>query len=229
MEFNFMHFWLLGLVQNRLFSTELTDWQKGVTGCRNGYPMSADFPYRTRRTIKPALMDSSREIAHELLIEILEDAHWAPTHGLNQPWRFHVFTSEARTRLAGALQTLYDQTTRVNELRAEKRAKLRENCLQAQAIIAIAAHSEHGGKISRLDELCATACAVQNLLLSAHQRGLGSFWATPPVACSPEFTTWLGLDSTHRSLGLVFLGYPKERPTPSIRVPLEERVTFHSA
>jgi nitroreductase len=192
-----------------------------------GYSMSADFPYRTRRTIKPVLMDSSREIAHDLLVEILEDAHWAPTHGLTQPWRFHVFTHEARTRLAGALQTIYDQITSVAETRPEKRAKLRDNCLQAHAVVAVAAHSEAGGKISRLDELCSTACAVQNLLLSAHQRGLGSFWATPPVACSQEFTAWLGLDSAHCSLGLVFLGYAKDSPAPSVRVPLEERITFH--
>jgi nitroreductase len=189
--------------------------------------MSADFPYRTRRTIKPALMNSSREIAHELLVEILEDAHWAPTHGLTQPWRFHVFTSQARTRLANALQTIYDQITPVTEVRPDKRAKLSDNCLQAPAVVAVAAHSEPGGKISRLDELCSTACAVQNLLLSAHQRGLGSFWATPPVACSQEFTTWLGLDSTHCSLGLVFLGYAKDSPAPPIRVPLEKRITFH--
>jgi nitroreductase len=182
--------------------------------------MFTDFPYRTRRTVKPALMDSSREITRDLLLEILEDAHWAPTHGLTQPWRFHVFTGEARARLADALQTLYDQLTPVAEIRPEKRATLRENVNQAQAIVAVAAHLEAGGKVSRLDELCSTACAVQNLLLSAHQRGLGSFWATPVVACSQEFTAWLGLDSNHCSLGLVFLGYPKEGPTPrSIRVP----------
>ena len=192
--------------------------------------MCTDFPYRTRRTVKPALMDSSREIAHDLLLEILEDAHWAPTHGLTQPWRFHVFTGEARPRLADALQNLYDQITPAAEIRLEKRSKLRENLIRAQAIIAIAARFEVGGKVSRLDELCGTACAVQNLLLSAHQRGLGSFWATPPVACSEEFTAWLGLDSTHCSLGLVFLGYPKEIPPPSsTRVPLKERVTFHSS
>jgi nitroreductase len=191
--------------------------------------MSPEFPYRTRRTVKPALMDSSREIARDLLLEILEDAHWAPTHGLTQPWRFHVFTGEARTRLADALQTLYDQITPAAEIRPEKRAKLRENSNQAGAVIAIAAHFETGGKISRIDELCSTACAVQNLLLSAHQRGLGSFWATPPVACSQEFIAWLGLDSSHCSLGLVFLGYPKEWPSSgSIRVPLEERITFHN-
>jgi nitroreductase len=192
--------------------------------------MSTEFPYRTRRTIKPALMDGSREIAHELLVEILEDAHWAPTHGLTQPWRFNVFTGEARTRLADALETLYDQITPAIDVRPEKRAKLRQSLHQAKAIVAVAAHVELGGKISQLDEICGTACAVQNLLLSAHQRGLGSFWSTTPVACSREFTDWLGLDSTHRSLGLVFLGYPKEGAAPkSSRVPLKERVTFHGA
>ena len=191
--------------------------------------MSVDFPYRTRRTVKPSLMDSSREIAHELLVEILEDAHWAPTHGLTQPWRFHVFTGRARIRLAEALEALYDEITPLAQVRSEKRAKLRENVEQAQAVVTIATHLETGGKISRLDELCATACAVQNLLLSAHQRGLGSFWSTPPVACSQEFNAWLGLDSADCSLGLVFLGYPQEGLAPkSIRVPLEQRVTFHS-
>jgi nitroreductase len=189
--------------------------------------MSADFPYRTRRTVKPDIMDSSREIARELLLEILEDAHWAPTHGLTQPWRFHVFTGQARARLAEVLQSLYDRITPVTEVRPEKRAKLGDNCLHASAVVAVVAHSEPAGKISRLDELCSTACAVQNLLLSAHQRGLGSFWATPPVACSQEFTTWLGLDAADCSLGLVFLGYAKGSPAPSIRLPLEKRITFH--
>jgi nitroreductase len=189
-----------------------------------------DFPYRTRRTVKPDSMDSSREIARGLLLEILEDAHWAPTHGLTQPWRFHVFVGEARNRLADALKTLYDQITPAAEVRAEKRAKIGKNSTQAQAAIAVVAHLEAGGKVSKLDEICSTACAVENLLLSAHQRGLGSFWATPPVACSQEFVAWLGLDSSYCSLGLIFLGYPKEGSEPkSIRVPLEERVTFHSS
>jgi nitroreductase len=190
---------------------------------------SPDFPYRTRRTVKPDSMDPSREIAGDLLLEILEDAHWAPSHGLTLPWRFHVFTGEGRNRLADALQTLYDQVTPTTEVQAKKRAKLQANSKQAQAVIAVVAHLEAGGKVSKLDELCSTACAVQNLLLSAHQRGLGSFWATPPAACSQEFVAWLGLDSTYCSLGLVFLGYAKEGSEPkSNRVPLEERVTFHS-
>lgn len=190
--------------------------------------MPSSFPYRTRRTIKPAQMDARREVPRELLVEMLEDAHWAPTHGLTQPWRFHVFAGDERARLAGELQSLYDRTTPQGDVQPEKRAKLRDGVLQAPVCIAVSALTESGGRISRQDELCATACAVQNLLLSAHQRGVGSFWSTPPVACHPEFTRWLGLDPRHTSIGLVYLGYPKDGVAPkSVRVPLSERVIFH--
>jgi nitroreductase len=189
--------------------------------------MAPSYPYRTRRTIKPAQMDG-REVTREVLLDILEDAHWAPTHGLTQPWRFHVYTGEGRERLADALQSLYDQTTPAAEARPDKRAKLRAGPLQAPVVIAVAALTESGGRITALDELCATACAVQNLLLSAHQRGLGSFWSTAPVSCSREFTSWLGLDSGYLSLGLVYLGHAAAGTAArSSRVPLEERVTFH--
>jgi nitroreductase len=175
-------------------------------------------------------MDTSRDVAHELLVEILEDAHWAPTHGLTQPWRFHVFVGDGRIRLADALQSLYDETTPRGEARPEKRAKLRDGVLQAPVCIAVAALTESGAKISKMDEICATACAVQNLLLSAHQRGVGSYWSTPPVACSSGFAKWLGLDSRHTPMGLVYLGYAKDGDPPtSTRLPLEERVTFHGA
>jgi len=133
--------------------------------------MAPSYPYRTRRTIKPAQMDG-REVTREVL--------------------------------------------------------LRAGPLQAPVVIAVAALTESGGRITALDELCATACAVQNLLLSAHQRGLGSFWSTAPVSCSREFTSWLGLDSGYLSLGLVYLGHAAAGTAArSSRVPLEERVTFH--
>jgi nitroreductase len=42
--------------------------------------------FRTRRSLKPLAMDPARPLPREVLLELLEDAHWAPTHGLNQPW-----------------------------------------------------------------------------------------------------------------------------------------------
>jgi len=191
--------------------------------------MPESFPYRTRRTIKPHQMDGARDVGEGLLREILEDAHWAPTHGLTQPWRFNVFTGPARQRLADELGKLYDRLTPTPERRPEKRSKLGAYVLEAPVVIAVAARVDPSGRITELDEMAATACAVQNLMLSSHQRGLGSYWSTAPVTCAPEFAAWLGQDASHRPMGLVYLGYAREGVAPvSSRVPLDERVVIHS-
>lgn len=187
--------------------------------------------FRTRRSVKPAAMDCAREVPRALLAEILEDAHRAPTHGLTQPWRFHVFTGAARARLGDGLQAIYDRTTPEAARNADKRAKLGATPRLAPVAIAVAARVEPNGKIPEVEEIAATSCAVENLLLSAHERGLGAYWSTPPAAMSAEFAAWLGLDATHRALGLVYLGYPLAgEPAPlSPRRPLADNVAFHDA
>ncbi len=188
--------------------------------------------YRTRRSIKPLAMDPQREVSRELVMALLEDAHWAPTHGLTQPWRFQVFaTPAARARLADGLLSIYDATTPAAKRDEQKRAKLAAAPRHAPVVIAVAARVEPGGKIPEWEEVAAVSCAAQNLMLSAHEHGLGSYWSTPPAACCVEFARWLGLDETHRMLGLVYLGWPADgQPTPqSVRAPLAERVTWHEA
>lgn len=186
--------------------------------------------FRTRCSVKPASMDPARAVPRELLTEILEDAHRAPTHGLTQPWRFHVFTGAGRARLAAGLQALYDRVTPAGARNEDKRAKLGATPLLAPAVIAVLYRVEPGGKIPEIEEVAATACAVENLLLSAHSRGLGAYWSTPPAAMSAEFAAWLGLDAAHRALGLVYVGYPLEGKSPvlSPRNPLAGHVVFHS-
>ena len=174
-------------------------------------------------------MDPSREVSRELILEILADAHWAPSHGLTQPWRFHVFSGASRERLAEALPRLYDQVTPEAARQPEKRARLGGAPRLAPLAIAVAARVAPHGPIPEIEEIAATACAVQNLMLSAHSHGLGSLWSTPPVTLSSEFAAWLGLDATHRALGLIYLGYPQSGalPAPSPRHPLTDHVFFH--
>ncbi|MGA0408414.1 MAG: nitroreductase family protein, partial [Limisphaerales bacterium] len=66
---------------------------------------------RSRRSIKPNLMDPDKPVDPMLLDTLLENANWAPTHGLTEPWRFTVFTGTARRKLAGFLQGLYQVLT----------------------------------------------------------------------------------------------------------------------
>lgn len=187
--------------------------------------------FTERRTLKPAAMDGGREVPRVILNEILADAHRAPTHGLTQPWRFHVFTGAARARLAGGLQEVYDAITPAAARNEDKRAKLDASPRLAAAAVAVAARVEPGGKIPVIEEIAATACAVENLMLSACGKGIGSFWSTPPAAMSAEFGAWLGIDAAHVMLGVVYLGYAKPggEASTSPRVPLAERVVFHDA
>jgi nitroreductase len=189
--------------------------------------------YRARRSLKPLAMDPAREIPRALVTELLEEARWAPTHGLTQPWRFHVFAAPAaRARLADTLQEIYDVITPPPRRDADKRAKLGAAPRHAPVVIALFAKVEPAGKIPEWEEIAAVSCAAQNLLLSAHERGLGSYWSSPLPACSPEFARRLDLDpETHRALGLLYLGWPlPDQPAPrSTRAPLAERVTWHEA
>ena len=185
--------------------------------------------FRTRRTVKPPFMEQ-RPIPRKLLLEILEDAHWAPTHGLTCPWRYEIFEGDSRVTLGQALVTIYDQITAPSEIREDKRAKLAKLPAMAPVCITVAVSAPPGGKISEMDEIAAACCSVQNLLLSAHQKGIGSFWASPTAACSSLFAEWLNLDpKTHKGLGIIYLGYPKAENATAIppRVPLLERVRFH--
>jgi nitroreductase len=131
--------------------------------------------------------------------------------------------------LGDGLQELYDRVTPEGARNEEKRTKLGATPRLAPVIIAVAARVTPNGKIPEVEELLATACAVQNLMLSAHAKGLGSYWSTPPVTLKPEFAAWLGWDATHRPLGLVYLGYVLSGKAPAAPLgnALTAHVTFH--
>ncbi len=183
---------------------------------------------RTRRSWKPAAMDPARDVPRPLVERLLANAGWAPTHGLTEPWRFHVFTGAARARLAAELPRVYDEVTPSAEVRPEKRAKLGVVFGQAPVVIALACAHTPGGKIPEIEDLLAVACAVQNLHLSAHAAGLAGMWSSPPLVYADAVKPVLDLGPQERCLGFFFLGWPQPgAPVPtSRRAPLGEKVRW---
>ncbi|MEN3939889.1 nitroreductase [Prosthecobacter sp. SYSU 5D2] len=184
---------------------------------------------RQRRSIKPVDMDAARPVETVLLTELIENATWAPNHGMTEPWKFHVFSGSSRQRLADGLSTLYQQTTPASEFREDKLQKMGSNPLLAPVIIACVMERSGGGKIPEMEEIEAVSCAMQNLMLSATAAGLGSFWSSPPVLDTAEFQNWLGIRSQDRCLGLLYLGWPKPGFTwpRSARQPVAGKITWH--
>ena len=183
---------------------------------------------RHRRSIKPAGMDPAKAIDRAVLMTLLENATWAPSHGLTEPWRFRVYEGAAREGLADNLQRIYRDVTPAAEVREDKFAKLRDNVLQAPVVIVCLMQRGGVDKIPELEEIEAVACALQNLMLSASAIGLGSFWSSPPLLDSEAFKNWLGLGAKDRCVGLMYVGWAKDGsawPT-SVRKPVAECVSW---
>ncbi len=164
---------------------------------------------RHRRSIKPVDMDASRTVERALLTKVLEDATWAPTHGLTEPWKFIVHQSWARERLAETMQRVYRETTPANEFREDKMKKMGENPLIAPVVIACVMERSGGAKIPEVEEVEAVACALQNLQLSATAAGLGCYWSSPPLLSTKQFAEWLQIGAEDRCVGLIYLGWPR--------------------
>ena len=180
---------------------------------------------RHRRTVKPKLF-SDRDIDEALIETILENANWAPTHGMTEPWRFRIFVGPARQRLAQFLAQTYKDLTPKDQFKPAKFEGMSRNAMLAPAVVAIGMHRQRSGKITELDEIMAVACAVQNMQLTAAAHGLGAFWSTNVAATSAPMTQFIGLESEDRALGLLYLGYPAGQWPTSQRTAIEEKIQW---
>ena len=175
---------------------------------------------KNRRTIYPQFY-SSRKVHKEIIEHLLQNATWAPTHGMTQPWRFKVFTEESRKTLSDTLSMLYKELTPIENFREDKFAKMQARPFQASA--AIVAYMKRGDnpKIPEIEEISSVACAIQNLCLTATAYGIGSFWSTPKIIYTKEMNEFLKISDVDKCMGIIYLGYPNDEWPKGQRKPIE--------
>ncbi len=177
---------------------------------------------RQRRAIFPK-MYTDRPIPHAVLLEILENANHAPTHKLTQPWRFKIFTGEARKKLGAELARLYK--ARIGDLFSERKYQktlLKPN--QSAYIIAICMQRDPAQSIPEWEEIAATACAVQNMWLTCTAHNIGSYWSSP--ATINDIGPFLQLKEGERCLGFFYMGYYEGEVPPTPRTPIADKIAW---
>jgi len=178
---------------------------------------------KNRRTIKPFMMNGER-IADEQITQLLELADWAPTHGLTEPWRFVVYANPADFCQQHA--ELYKQNTPAEEFAKGVYDNLAHQGDKASHVIIATMQRGNLPKIPAFEEMAATACAVENILLGATAINLASYWGTGGMILKPAMRTFLNLRDEDEVIGVLYLGHADEHPNGVRRVPLAEKVKW---
>jgi nitroreductase len=155
----------------------------------------------------------------ELLSQIVEAATMAPCGNHIQNWRFYVLTDRDRIeQLAGLWTKIFD---RVRDQTGDMPEALRQSCeymiehfAEVPAVILAGAVDFPGHDANAVEAVTWYASilpAVQNLMLAARARGLGTTLTTLPLAAHDALRIVGGVPEDVTLVACIPLGYPKGR------------------
>ncbi|MFT4153372.1 nitroreductase [Parafilimonas sp.] len=179
---------------------------------------------KNRRSYKPMLMNG-KKIDDDIINNLLELADWAPTHAHTEPWRFVVFANEAVQQFCNDHAALYKANAPAEKFETAKYEKIRHNGDHCSHIIAVYMKRGANPKITVIEEICAVAAAVQNLLLGAASLNIAALWSTGGLTFHSAMKNYLGLREEDQMIGLIYLGYADKAIKEGSRIiPLNEKV-----
>ncbi len=172
----------------------------------------------SRRAVKPEKF-SDRPVPEDKFRQILQSANWAPTHAYTEPWRFYIFSGESRKKLAQFEADYYRNKTKTDSFVQSKYDKAFNRPLKASYILAIVMERQLSGRkvIPEIEEIAATACAVQNMMLHANSLQIDTYWGSGGSTFSQKLKDFLALKEEDKCMGFLYFGYRNEDPIPKGR------------
>jgi len=163
-------------------------------------------------------------IPHEMVERLLNAAAQAPNHHRVRPWRFVVLTGKAREQLGEVLaQSLLKRNPDSTEAQVDLE---RKRPLRAPLLIAVGIDKPDQPIVIEIENVCAGAASVQNLLLAAHDLGLAAMWRTGTAAYDPDVKNFLGFEAEQHVIAFVYVGFPRQEPKPVERPSFSDRTIW---
>jgi nitroreductase len=150
----------------------------------------------------------AKEIPEEIIQELIEALIWAPSAGNLQSRKFYfVFNQDIKEKVA-------------------KAAMDQKFIAQAFLVVVGCTNDEiqwkYGEKGKNIYTICDVAMAIQNMILLAYEKGLG----TCPVGLFNEeqVSEILNIPKNLQPILIIPVGYPDQNPSPPERVSLKEAI-----
>lgn len=182
--------------------------------------MNAFDAILARKSTPPRLMGDAGGPSAADVQDLLAAAVTAPDHGAVRPWRFVVIEGEDRAKLGEVFA--HALKSRDPDASPEALAKELNRPMRAPTVIAVMARVTHDRpNVPPVEQIVATACAAQNILLAAEAKGYGAIMLTGKNAQDPIVKRFFGLAAADELVAFLYIGKPegpqpeKERPDPS--------------
>jgi nitroreductase len=181
---------------------------------------------RSRRSVFPKDY-TGEKVSDEIVTQMLENANWAPTHKLTEPWRFVIFTGEGLKKLAAFQAECYKQVTTANgSFKEDRFQNLLKKPMESSHIISIGMKRDEKKSLPEVEEIGAVFCAVQNMYLTATAYGIGCYISTGGITFFQEAKPFFDLGADDKLLGFLHIGMPKGELIHGRRKSINEKIKW---
>ena len=182
---------------------------------------------------------TDQPVAPQLIDHLLEAATWAPSAHNRQPWRFAVITTQAaKDRLADTMSERLrsDRSRDGDPIEAIDRDvnRSRERIVTAPVVIVVCLSmidmdhtpDDRRNSLEHAMAMQSVAASIQNLLLTAHELGLGACWMCAPLFCPDVVRDALDLPDDWEAQALITIGYPADEGKPKGRIDFKQKTIY---
>jgi len=183
-----------------------------------------DIIIRNRRAVFPDMYEDGKEISNDIILNILENANWAPNHKLTEPWRFKIFKDASLVKLGDFLGQQYKKNTKPELFSEMKYKKTIEKVNKCGCIIAVCIQVDQDHRLPEEEEILAVGAAIENMWLSCSAQGIGCYLSTPGAI--RHIGELVNLSEGERCVGLFYMGWKKEGELIGKRTPVGDKIVW---
>lgn len=175
-----------------------------------------------------------KPIPKQDILDIIQSAMKAPSSKNRQPWKFIVVQGKEKEEMLNVFRNGIFREETGNALLPQSRehiagAKYTVKILEQSPVVIFVVNAFGEGLLKELSaeervyHICniqSIGASIQNMLLAATEKGLGSLWICDTYFAYSELSEWLNVEG--ELLAAVALGYPNENPNERPRKKLED-------
>ena len=190
-----------------------------------------------RRSIRKFL---DKPISQEDIMDIIQSGVKAPSSKNRQPWKYIVIQGTAKAEMLKVFRQGIEREENENALLPQSKqhipaAKYTVDIMEEAPTIIFVVNSLGKDILSDLTpeehiyEICniqSISASIQNMLLAATEKGIGSLWICDIYFAYSELCEWLNSDG--QLIAAIAFGYPNEFPKERPRKKLEDIVEWRT-